>query len=723
VAATVVEGAGSTWMAYAGTATGAATVYLPNITRNLGGPDGWNTPFIVQNIGAAPTTASVLFYRFADGALATRIDNVSLQPGRSRAFTPSIIDGLADDTQYAVVVQGATGAQLYAIVNEASGAMAMSYEGLLSGSNVIYLPNVLKYLGGTDHWYTPFIVQNLGNAATTANIEFYSFATGALVTTLSGVVLQPGRSAPIDVRFDPATLPAGSYSVVIRGGAGSLLGAVVNETDPGAGMAMAYLGIGQSQAQPSAYLPVLHKNTGAPQWFSPIIAQNVGSTPADITLTLFNANGDVAQQRVFPAVKPGAAAVYDPRFDRRLPNGTYSGLVQSTANVSAVVNVSGAISGDYAMSFTSTAAAAAPVPAFGTDQTKQVSSYQMTLQRTPNTDVWIETTIDQSIRSKLANIAEADTVQVQTYFARPFTNIPVVYIFATTASYTAGLQALDGYTPTQAAAIADASVALFQPASKLVLVNWGEMSQAQPKSDIRHELTHAMVQQIIGTSPSLPMWLTEGLAMSEELTVPGAKYLAMEVQYGTASMAYTGTYAPINQLESPALWSQRTGTYALYQYLESAEIVEMLRQDLTQAGIVRVLELLGQGRTFEDAYRTVSGKPWADFVAAFQSRARALAPTYPGVITAPDTVLGTGLTIMAYGFAPLAPITIEIRSSTDGGSISGKTSPFGTATTGIDNGWAPGTYKVTATSGSVSVSVVVMLSNAPTGSVLSIPDR
>ncbi|TME63263.1 MAG: hypothetical protein E6I54_07505, partial [Chloroflexi bacterium] len=29
------------------------TIYLPNITKMLGGQDGWNTPFIVQNVGAS----------------------------------------------------------------------------------------------------------------------------------------------------------------------------------------------------------------------------------------------------------------------------------------------------------------------------------------------------------------------------------------------------------------------------------------------------------------------------------------------------------------------------------------------------------------------------------------------------------------------------------------------------------------------------------------------
>ena len=35
------------------------TVYLPNITRMLGGPDGWQTPFIGQNVGSDSTSVTL----------------------------------------------------------------------------------------------------------------------------------------------------------------------------------------------------------------------------------------------------------------------------------------------------------------------------------------------------------------------------------------------------------------------------------------------------------------------------------------------------------------------------------------------------------------------------------------------------------------------------------------------------------------------------------------
>ena len=77
---------------------------------------------------------------------------------------------------------------------------------------------------------------------------------------------------------------------------------------------------------------------------------------------------------------------------------------------------------------------------------------------------------------------------------------------------------------------------------------------------------------------------------------------------------------------------------------------------------------------------------------------------------------------MAYGFAPSAPLTIEVRSSTAGGSVSGHATEFGTAVVGVasDSGFAPGQYKVTATSGTTSVSVLIQLAYTATGAILSV---
>src|SRR5687767_15499777 len=65
------------------------TLYLPNVTKMLGGEDGWQTPFIVQNVGSTATRVQLEFYAFADGALAkTRVVS-ALDPGKSFFHDPN----------------------------------------------------------------------------------------------------------------------------------------------------------------------------------------------------------------------------------------------------------------------------------------------------------------------------------------------------------------------------------------------------------------------------------------------------------------------------------------------------------------------------------------------------------------------------------------------------------------------------------------------------------
>lgn len=355
VTAVVLEGSGSQgWMSYGGTGGGGGTLYLPNITRTLGGPDGWTTPFIVQNLGATTATASVSFYRFADGSLARRIDGVSIAPGRSQSFVPQIIDGLSDDAQYSVVVQGSAGAELYAIVNEHQGAQAMSYEGVLAGAQTVHLPYVQKHVGGAGGWSSPFIVQNVGAALATFSISFYTTTTGVLAAQIPSVVLEPGRSFADDVRFTPASLPAGEYSAVIRGNNGAKLAAIVNQQHLTNGQAMSYAGATDSAL--TLYAPYIAKRAGNEQWYSGMVVQNAGTAATDLIVQIFDVgDGSRKQTKIYKAVAPGAAIVYAAAAEPIGAYLAYSAVVTADQPLAAVVNSTGSGGGDVALSYLATA--------------------------------------------------------------------------------------------------------------------------------------------------------------------------------------------------------------------------------------------------------------------------------------------------------------------------------------------------------------------------------
>src|SRR5438045_1303334 len=119
------------------------TVYLPNITKTLGGPTGWVTPFIVQNTGTIGTTLEVSFYKFSDGSCVARRTVSLLAPGTSFADVPNNDSDLPGDAQFSVVVKS-FGSTIVSVVNEQAGtgarAEALSYNGISSGATTVSLP-------------------------------------------------------------------------------------------------------------------------------------------------------------------------------------------------------------------------------------------------------------------------------------------------------------------------------------------------------------------------------------------------------------------------------------------------------------------------------------------------------------------------------------------------------------------------------------------------------
>ncbi|MEX2045883.1 MAG: hypothetical protein WEE03_01870, partial [Chloroflexota bacterium] len=188
------------------------TVYLPNITKTLGGPTGWVTPFIVQNVGTLATTLEVSFYRFSDGGLVACRSVPGLLPGTSFADIPNSDADLPDNSQFSVVISS-FGADVVAVVNEHQGvgarAESLSYVGLTSGALRVGLPWVAKFDGG---WLTTFIVQNLGASPATVSAALVS-EDGTKTASLTRTIL-PGRSAAVNPAVEPGLENGVSYAAV-----------------------------------------------------------------------------------------------------------------------------------------------------------------------------------------------------------------------------------------------------------------------------------------------------------------------------------------------------------------------------------------------------------------------------------------------------------------------------------------------------------------------------
>ncbi len=335
------------------------TVYLPNITKTLGGPDGFQTPFIVQNVNRFTITALTLdFYRFSDGALILQRQVCALRPGTSYALVPNLMSDLPHDTQFSVVVN-AFHAPIVSVVNEHSGsgarAEAASYTGASAGATSVFLPNITKRFFG---YVTPFIIQNLGTATTTATASFVSF-DGTKTATLQRTIA-PGRSQFINPNVEPLLADGTQYAVTVT--STQPVSVVVNTHNdaPEVAQPVFYSTNGIAAGAATLQGPYAVKNVaGVGKGVSTIVVQNLGAAAATPTLEFTPLGGGPKTLFSGPSVASKASWAFDPRYTNGSTLQAFCGAAASTgclgdgeysfvanggtgAQIAAVVNVIGA---------------------------------------------------------------------------------------------------------------------------------------------------------------------------------------------------------------------------------------------------------------------------------------------------------------------------------------------------------------------------------------------
>ena len=308
----------------ANTATATSTVYLPNITRLLGGPAGWNTPFIVQNTGTTGANIEVSFYKFSDGTCVSRLNINGLAAGTSYSNDPSDNGKnptLPNDTQFSVVVRS-FGSSIVGVVNEVQGSgsrfEAMAYNGFTGGATTVNLPNITRKFFG---YNTPFIIQNLGTSTVTATATFRPF-DGSSAPIQFARTIAPGGAKPIDVSANDPNLgapglPDGKqYSVTVT--ASQPLAVVVNTVndDPSVAAPVAFATDGVTAGAATVYGAYAAKNAQGVGRYSPIVVQNLGAAAVapTISFTPIAGAGGTAVTYTFPMIQPNSSKAFDPRF-------------------------------------------------------------------------------------------------------------------------------------------------------------------------------------------------------------------------------------------------------------------------------------------------------------------------------------------------------------------------------------------------------------------------
>lgn len=320
-------------------------------------------------------------------------------------------------------------------------------------------------------------------------------------------------------------------------------------------------------------------------------------------------------------------------------------------------------------------------------------------------DVFTETSIEGPDLGVLYDQVVEDLAAVQREFAWTLHVPPTIDVFATTASYTAGLMTELGYSRVTAAFVAENSVAFFEPEPRAILVSWEAVRERRPVAAIRHELTHYLTLEACAPHCELvPAWLNEGQARLAEATIPGGEWRLARVRYEAASMAATNTLLPLSALVSQRQWNAVTSWAGYYKYQEAARATEVLREDIGGAQpMARLYDRLRRGEPVASAYTALTGRTFDSFVSGLAARFAEAVPAGPAVVVTPGPRADHGVGYLLYGFAPEQKLVLSVVGRRVHETEDITVSPQGAHFTDLPDRYPPGVYVIAATSGDTVV--------------------
>jgi hypothetical protein len=671
--------------------------FLPYVRRDGGGVRLIPGGVIVQNAGPSDATPTLLFQRLNGGASVSIVAPAPIRPGAAWYFDPevfAIVGGYQlcanagpgrciDPGEHSLTVTGGAFAVLG--TTSATGA-AMGYTGTTGQGNRAFVPNVTRTLGGPSGWTTPIVLQSTG--ATGATLRWYRFSDGALMQRQTIALPARGVAVRVDPRAVAGLVDNTQYAVVVDAQNGSVAVVVTELNFNGGDGTMAYEGF-----------PATVDSAPQPTVLSvaPSSATVTAGGTAQFTVTV----KDQFDNTLF---FPVSWALSPPTLGTISSAGLFTASA-SVAGAGTVTAGAGSVVGTTQITV---------VP----PQLATVGGINFRVDSSGPGDVDTELTITSADTATIVAQAAVDVAAIQTDYGRAFTRRPTLYVMASTASYTTALQTIFGFGSSTAQQAGANTQGIFGEGPNATASDWAKLQPQKPLSSLRHELTHMMEAQI-SRGADIPAWFNEGTARLEDLTVPGSQYKVVLNRYGAASMASLGALIPLTDLVSQQSWNLRPLPLGSYQYYEASQAVQLIRGDVGAAGIIRILDLMGQGQTFDAAYTTTTGQPFATYLSTYAARIRAIAPFYPGIQTAGDSIAGPGLSFMLYGFTANAQVTVNISGAASATPQTVTTSSIGTYMNYLDDQWPAGSYTFSATwsGGTVSTTAVKTASSQGVGAV------
>lgn len=286
----------------------------------------FTTSITYQNVGAGSTTQlEVWFYESPGDTSPTIISRPNLASG---AGTSLFIGGLTEISQgfRGTAIMVSDQPMVATLVQLPQGSATVKNRplsnGFSQGTEDSLIATVLKNAFGG--WYTVFSVQNVGNAATTANIKFYN-TSAANVHSISQV-LQPGAGYFVDTGTVGALGSTFNGSVVIETSGGSIISSAMELASGSGTGARAFEGLGEGGTK--FYMPSALCNYAVPGGVTntAYAIQNTNlSTSTNVTVTYSNGIFETK------SIGPGAKASFTACSASGMPsNFLGSAIVEST---------------------------------------------------------------------------------------------------------------------------------------------------------------------------------------------------------------------------------------------------------------------------------------------------------------------------------------------------------------------------------------------------------
>jgi len=314
---------------------------------------------------------------------------------------------------------------------------------------------------------------------------------------------------------------------------------------------------------------------------------------------------------------------------------------------------------------------------------------------TARADVRVESGVPGPEVVRLATTVDNAIARVERIFDRPFTTKPRILVFATRASFARATEDLFGYSHQTATNVAASYGGVFDPETLTIAVSWQSTAATDLSGLLAHELTHLATREIIGQSAVVPAWFEEGLAAKIQA---GDKGIGGDAQLAARSLLANAPRM-LDTVTTLAEWHRAHARIGDALYAVSAETVRAIEAQIGSDGLLALLDEVGRGARFEDAYRVRTGEGLEEFIARFTGEL-ALRPSV-AVGRAADQSGNVRWTLS--GFAPNSDVRLTITGR-------GYDLAYTVRTDGI--GMYRGTFGSTAAAGAYTLTAQTATSNA-----------